>query len=157
MKYLIKSPIKMAVPPGINGAPVATTTTLLDQLDKAVSSEGFTFNSCVYKRGLKIMVLEDIKHSRWCALATTTCSEIERNLKQFNDGEKDNDPAAFQYMMLSQAVQRLIKGASSKLKMKDRVSTSKKQDKNMMFAQYCYYMFKLVYNHTRLTSLTCHS
>lgn len=118
-RLLEKVPEYITLMKCINGAPVATTTTLLDQLDKAVSSEGFTFNSCVYKRGLKIMVLEDIKHSRWCALATTTCSEIERNLKQFNDGEKDNDPAAFQYMMLSQAVQRLIKGASSKLKMKE--------------------------------------
>ncbi len=74
-------------------------------------------NSAVMRRALKGLVNEDVKLCKWGHLLADTFGTIKANFE--NSDDDDLNAESFFYLCLSQAMQKLVKVASTKLKLKD--------------------------------------
>ena len=95
---------------------IPSTSSLLGLIDDAVKDRDLKVNSTIMRKALKALVNQDFKLSDWAKLFGAT-QEIIKSRHVSGDDQLDAD--GFYYLCVSQALQKIVKTVTPKIRNKE--------------------------------------
>jgi len=95
---------------------IPSTSSLLGLIDDAVKNQNLKVNSTIMRKALKALVNQDFKLSDWPKLFGAT-QEMIKSRHVSDDDQLDAD--GFYYLCVSQALQKIVKTVTPKVKNKE--------------------------------------